>query len=278
MRGTENSVSLFILDHLILTLQKFIIIMAAFTKQKIKKLIISGSNSKQIHQEYLDSALKLPRESKRLSDNDDRRDETIKKLRENGFTEISGDVLEKYMKLYSRHYYMREGLVMCKEGHTLWANVLKSHKWNEPIIKLFDIDRYDDFSLCADSAEQTIDAVNKFEAVEEEWKNKWSIEESKIRKSMEINQNTLDMVLQGIVKKHKWEYSIEKDSDGRSTLLVRLSGRRQISMKFKKDVSTEVITKVADVISQLVNIIKDNDDIDIMVRGISFHTKWQKPE
>ncbi|MBO7442956.1 MAG: hypothetical protein J6T83_07740 [Paludibacteraceae bacterium] len=108
--------------------------MAAFTKQKIKKLIISGSDSKQIHQEYLDSALKLPRESKRLSDNDDRRDETIKKLRENGFTEISGDVLEKYMKLYSRLYYMREGLVMSKEGHSLWANVLKTRKWGEPII------------------------------------------------------------------------------------------------------------------------------------------------
>ena len=95
---------------------------------------------------------------------------------------------------------------------------------------------------------------------------------------MEINQNTLDMVLQGIVKKHKWEYAIEKDDDGRSTLLIRLSGRRQITMKFKKDVSTEVITKVADVISQLVNIIKSNDDIDITVRGISIYTKWQKPE
>ena len=110
MRDTEFSVSLFYfgstlyMTDLILTLQKFIKIMAAFTKQKIKKLIISGSDSKQIHQEYLDSALKLPRESKRLSDNDDRRDETIKKLRENGFTEISGDVLEKYMKLYSRLY------------------------------------------------------------------------------------------------------------------------------------------------------------------------------
>lgn len=262
---------------LILTLQKNII-MAEFTKQKIKKLIIAGGDTKLIHQEFLSSALKLPRESKRLSDNDDRRDETIKKLRENGFAEISGDVLEKYMKLYSRLYYMREGLVMSKEGHTLWANVLKTRKWGEPIIKLFDIDRYNDFSLYADSAEQAIEAINKFEEIEKEWENKWSIEESKIRKSMEINQNTLDMVLQGIVKKHKWEYSIEKDMDGRSTLLIRISGRRQISMKFKKDVSTEVITKVADVISQLVNIIKNNDDIDIMVRGISFHTKWQKPE
>ncbi len=252
--------------------------MAAFTKQKIKKLIIAGNDSKHIHQEYLDSVLGLPRESKRLSDREDRRDEIIKKLREDGFEEIRGAALEKYMKLYSRVYYMREGLVMYKEGHTLWANVLNSHKWNEPIIKLFDIDRYDDFSLCADSAEQTIDAINKFDEIEEEWKNKWSIEEAKIRKSMEINQKTLDTVLLGIVKKHKWEYSIEKNEDGRSTLLVRLSGRRQITMKFKKDVSTEVITKVADVISQLVNIIKSNDDIDIMVRGISIHTKWQKPE
>ena len=49
-------------------------------------------------------------------------------------------------------------------------------------------------------------------------------------------------------------------------------------MDVTEEISTEVITKVADVISQLVNIIKDNDDIDIMVRGISFHTKWQKPE
>lgn len=252
--------------------------MAAFTKQKIKKLIIAGNDSKHIHQEYLDSALGLSRESKRLSDNDDRREKIIGKLRENGFEEISGEVLDKYMKLYSSVYYMSEGLVMCKEGHTLWANVQKTQRWNEPIIKLFDIDRYDDFSLYADSAEQAVEAVNNFEKEEEEWNNKWSIEEAKIRKSMEINQNTLDMVLQGIVKKHKWEYSIEKDDDGRSTLLIRLSGRRQITMKFKKDVSTEVITKVADVISQLVNIIKSNDDIDITVRGISIHTKWKKPE
>lgn len=252
--------------------------MAAFTKQKIKKLIIADNDSKHIHQEFLDSALGLPRESKRLSDSDDRREKIIEKLRENGFEEISGDVLEKYMKLYSSVYYMSEGLVMCKEGHSLWANVQKNRNWGKPMIRLFDIDRYDDFSLYADSAEQVINAVDNFDTIEEEWESKWSIEEAKIRKSMEINQNTLEMVLQGIVKKHKWEYSIEKDGDGRSTLLVRLSGRRQITMKFKRDVSTEVITKVADVISQLVNIIKNNDDIDIMVRGISIYTKWQKPE
>ena len=252
--------------------------MATFTKQKIKKLIIADNDTKHIHQEFLDSALGLPRESKRLSDSDDRREKIIEKLRETGFEEISGEVLEKYMKLYSSVYYMSEGLVMCKEGHTLWANVQKNRNWGKPIIRLFDIDRYDDFSLYADSAEQAINAVDNFDTIEEEWRNKWSIEEAKIRKSMEINQNTLEMVLQGIVKKHKWEYAIEKDADGRSTLLVRLSGRRQITMKFKKDVSTEVITKVADVISQLVNIIKNNDDIDIMVRGISIYTKWQKPE
>ncbi len=252
--------------------------MEKFTKNTIKKLIIAGNDSKHIHQEYLFTSLTLPKSSSRLSDSEYRRDEIINELKKNGFVEIEGDELLKYMKLYTTLYYMREGLVLRKEGHSLWVNVLSSRHWNEPIMKLFNLERHNEFTLNADSAKQAIQAVDKFEDVEEEWKSNWSIEEAKIRKSMEVNQNTLDMVLKGIVKKHKWEYSIEKDRSGRSTLLIRLSGRRQITMKFKKDVSTEVITKVADVISQLVDIIKSNNDIDITVRGISIKTKWQKPE
>lgn len=249
-----------------------------FSKQTIKKLVVAGNNSKQIHLEYLNTVLKLPSESSRLSDSEYRRERLINKLRENGFVEISGDMLAKYMKLYSNRWNMREGLVMHKDDCPICVNILTTPRWSEPSIQLFDIEKFEDTSLKAETAEQAIYAVDNFEKAEEEWTNTWSVEEAKIRKLLEVNQNTLNMVLKGIVKKHNWTYSIEKDSSGRTTLLIRISGRRQITMKFKKDVSTEVITKVADVISQLVDLIKSNDDIEIMVRGISIKTKWTNPE
>ncbi|MCQ2189942.1 MAG: hypothetical protein MJZ00_08570 [Paludibacteraceae bacterium] len=252
--------------------------MAKFTNKTIKQLIIANNNTRQIHQEYLDSALGLTRYTSRLSDNDNRRDEIIKKLRENGFREIEAEELDKYMHLYSNRYYIREGLVMKKEGHKLWANVEKGQHWKRQSVSLFDIDHFDDFKLEADTAKQVIYAVENFEKAEEEWQKKWSIEEAKTRKIIDINQRTLDTVLHGIVKKHNWEHAIEKDGYGQLTLLVRISGRQQITMKFKKDVSTEVITKVADVISQLVDLIKTNNDINISVRGVSIKTKWVKPE
>lgn len=249
-----------------------------FTKQTIKKLVVAGNDTKQIHLEYLNTVLKLPRESSRLSDSEYRRERLINKLHENGFVEISGEMLAKYMKLYTNRWNMREGLVMHKDGHSICINILATPRWSEPSVQLFDIDRFEDTSLKADTAEQAIYAVDNFDKVEEDWRKTWSVEEAKVRKLLEVNQNTLDMVLKGIVKKHNWTYCIEKDGNGRTTLLIRLSGRRQITMKFKKEVSTEVITKVAEVISQLVEIIKNNDDIEIMVRGVSIKTKWTTPE
>lgn len=253
--------------------------MVTFTKQTVKKLIVAGNKTNDVHQEYLRIALGLPaKPSHSLSDSDDKRQMLIDKLRENGFTEISGDILENYSRVYSNTYYIREGLVMQKEGHKLLVNVLKAKRWDDPAFKLFEIDTVKEISLSANKVDEVVKAVDNYEKTEEEWKTTWSIEEVKLRKSMEVNQKTLDMVLKGIVKKHKWTYSIEKDHDGRTTLLVRISGKRQVSMKFKKDVSTEVITKVAEVVSQLVDIIKNNNDIEIMVRGISIYTKWEQPE
>jgi len=254
--------------------------MAKFTEETIQKMLNENLDTKDIHKKYLVSTLKLPvKPTERMSSNDSVCERVINKLKNNGFQEISGEMLDKYLRVYAQYSRLYAGQVLYKEGHNLWVNISEPRYWNDFYISLIDINNSENiFIIDANTAEQAIYAVDKYEEAEELWKKKWSIEEAKMRKLMDINQNTLEIMLKNVVKKHNWEYTIEKDSSKRTTLSIRLSGRQQVSMKFKKSVSSDVIINVANIISQFVDIIKTNKDIDISVRGVSFKTKWIKPE
>lgn len=254
--------------------------MAKFTKDTIIKMLNNNQDTKAIHQKYLLSALKLPtKPTESLSARDSKCERIINKLKENGFEEISGELQERYLRIYARLAHLYSGLVLHKEGHSLLVNVREPHYWDEFYISLIDINNTNEvFTIEANTPEQAIHAVDNYEEAEKIWEKQWSVEEAKMRKLMNINQNTLDVVLKNVVKKHNWEYTIEKDNSKRTTLSIKLSGRQQLSMKFKKSVSSDVIINVANIISQFVDLIQSNKDIDIQVRGVSFKTKWIKPD
>ncbi len=254
--------------------------MAKFTLDTIKKMLNENQASKDIHQKYLISALKLPvKPAERLSANDTKTEQIINKLKDNGFEEISGEMLDKYLQVYARFTKLYAGLVLHKEGHNLLASVREPHYWNDFYITLIDINNSNDpFIIEANTPEQAIYAVDNYEEAEKIWENKWSVEMAKMSKQMEINQNTLNIVLNNVAKKHKLDYAIEKTHSKQTVLSLRLSGRQQLTMKFKKSISTETIINLSNVISQLVDVINTNKDIDITLRGVIHSTNWIKAD
>lgn len=253
--------------------------MAKFTKETIKKMLVSNLESKDIHQRYLTTTLKLPtKPTSRLSANDTKTEQIIKKLKENGFEEISGELQDKYLQVYARYTKLYSGLVLHKEGFDLLVSVREPRYWSEFYITLIDIKKSDPFIIQANTPEEAIYAVDNYEEVESIWEKQWSVEMAKMNKLMEINQNTLDIVLNNVAKKHKLDYAIEKDHSKQTTLSLRLSGRQQLTMKFKKSISTETIVNLSNIISQLVDVINTNKDIDITLRGVIHNTNWIKPD
>lgn len=254
--------------------------MAKFTKETLKKMLDANQTSIDIHQKYLISALKLPvKPAERLSTNDAKTEQIIKKLKENGFEEISGEMQDKYLQVYARYTKLYAGLVLHKDGHDLLASVREPRYWSDFYITLIDINKSNDpFIIEANTPEQAIYAVDNYEEAEKIWEKQWSVEMAKMSKLMDINQNTLDIVLSNVAQKHKLDYAIEKDRSKQTTLSLRLSGRQQLTMKFKKSISTETIVNLSNIISQLVDVINTNKDIDITLRGVIHNTNWIKPD
>lgn len=112
----------------------------------------------------------------------------------------------------------------------------------------------------------------------DEWIAHWKDLEKeipKIRKSTEVANNTLDIVIPSLMRQHGWDYHIER-INGDTILRIKVAFHRCIEIKILSTMDLPKLLQLFDQIPNLSSALSDCGMMNISVRNYGNDIKWTK--
>lgn len=112
----------------------------------------------------------------------------------------------------------------------------------------------------------------------DKWMVQWTELEKeipKIRKSTEVANNTLDALIPNLMRKHGWDYHIERINDD-TILRIKVAFHRCIEIKILPTMDLPKLLQLFDQIPNLSSALSDCGMMNITVRSYGNDIKWTK--